>query len=58
LLAALRAQGSWRVHLHVNPGNQQAAGFYRHFGFTELPAAGVRLFAMDLHTESFEARAN
>lgn len=58
LLAALRAQGSWGVHLHVNPGNQQAARFYRHLGFTELPATGVRIFAMDLRTEPSEARAN
>jgi ribosomal protein S18 acetylase RimI-like enzyme len=55
LIAALRAQGSQGVHLHVPRGNPSAAGFYRHLGFTELPAANaelpaphLRLFAMDL----------
>jgi ribosomal protein S18 acetylase RimI-like enzyme len=55
LLAALRDQGSRGVHLHVSRGNRRAASFYRHLGFTELhggaaelPAPGVRLFAMDL----------
>ena len=38
LIAALRDQGSPGVHLHVPRGNQHAAGFYRHIGFTELPA--------------------
>ena len=55
LIAALRDQGSWGVHLHVPRTNRRAAGFYRHIGFTELratdaafPAPGVRLFGMDL----------
>ena len=55
LITALRGQGSVGVHLHVLPGNQRAAGFYRRLGFTELPAAdteltvpGAYLFAMDL----------
>jgi ribosomal protein S18 acetylase RimI-like enzyme len=59
LIAALRHQGSQGVHLHVPDGNQHAAGFYRHFGFTELSATGtelpaphVRLFAMDLRNTS------
>ena len=55
LIAALRDQGSPGVHLHVPRGNQHAAGFYRHIGFTELPATldelpvpHVLLFGMDL----------
>jgi len=47
------------VHLHVPRANQHAAGFYRHLGFTELPATGaelpaphLHLFAMDLRTAS------
>jgi len=48
-------QGSPGMHLHVPRGNQNAAGFYRHIGFTELPATPdelpaphVLLFGMDL----------
>jgi len=59
LLTALRRQGSRGVHLYVPHANQHAAGFYRHLGFTELPAAeaelpapGAHLFAMDLHATS------
>ena len=55
LLAALRDQGSLGVHLHTPRNNRRAVGFYRHFGFTELPAAdaglpgpGVRCFGMAL----------
>jgi ribosomal protein S18 acetylase RimI-like enzyme len=55
LITALRRQGSRGVHLYVPRSNQHAAGFYRHLGFTELPAAdaelavpGAHLFAMDL----------
>ena len=55
LIAALRDQGSPGVHLHVPRGNQNAAGFYRHIGFTELPATPdelpaphVLLFGMGL----------
>jgi ribosomal protein S18 acetylase RimI-like enzyme len=55
LTAALRDQGSPGVHLHVPRGNQHAPGFYRHIGFTELPATPgelpaphVLLFGMDL----------
>ena len=47
------------VHLHVPRGNERAAGFYRHLGFTELPAAAaelpapsLRLFGMDLRDAS------
>jgi ribosomal protein S18 acetylase RimI-like enzyme len=57
LIAALRHEGSRGVHLHVPHGNQHAAGFYRHIGFTELsataaelPVPHLRLFAMDLRT--------
>ena len=59
LTAALRDRGSRGVHLHVPRGNQRAAGFYRHLGFTELPATaaelpapGLRLFGMDLRDAS------
>jgi GNAT superfamily N-acetyltransferase len=59
LVAALRAQGSAGVHLHVPGGNQPAAGFYRHIGFTELPATPdelpaphLLLFGMDLQAAS------
>jgi ribosomal protein S18 acetylase RimI-like enzyme len=59
LIAALRDQGSWGVHLHVPRSNRHAAGFYRHVGFTELratgaalPAPGVHLFGMDLPAAS------
>jgi ribosomal protein S18 acetylase RimI-like enzyme len=55
LIAALRAQRSRGVHLHVPQGNRRAVAFYQHLGFTELPATaaelpapGLRLFAMDL----------
>ena len=55
LIAALRDQGSPGVHLYVPGGNQHAAGFYRHIGFTELPATPdelpaphLLLFGMDL----------
>jgi len=59
LTAALRDRGSRGVHLHVPRGNQRAAGFYRHLGFTELPAtaaelpgSSLRLFGMDLRDAS------
>ena len=59
LIAALRHQGSRGVHLHVPHGNQHAARFYRHIGFTELsataaelPAPHLYLFAMDLRNTS------
>jgi ribosomal protein S18 acetylase RimI-like enzyme len=59
LIAALRARGSPGVHLHVPRGNQHAAGFYRHIGFTELlaasgelPAPHLLLFGMDLQIRS------
>jgi ribosomal protein S18 acetylase RimI-like enzyme len=49
LLAALRDQGSRGVHLHVPRGNRHAVGFYRHIGFTELPATDAELPAPPLH---------
>jgi ribosomal protein S18 acetylase RimI-like enzyme len=48
LTSRLRDQGSPGLHLLVGYGNQRAAECYRHVGFTELPAAGVHIFAMDL----------
>jgi len=55
LITVLCDQGSSGVHLHVPAGNHRAAGFYRHFGFTELPATAAELpaphlllFGMDL----------
>lgn len=51
LLIALRADDSRGVHLRVAPANERAAGFYRHVGLTELPAAGPRTFAMNLAAE-------
>lgn len=48
LTAALRDHGSRGVHLYVTAGNRRAAHFYRHIGFTELPATGFHLFGMDL----------
>ena len=60
LIAALRGQRSCGVHLYVPPGNYRAAEFYRHLGFTELPvtaaelpAPGLRLFAMDLQANGW-----
>jgi ribosomal protein S18 acetylase RimI-like enzyme len=49
LIAALRDRGSRGVHFHVARSNRRAAGFYRHIGFTELPAADAELPAPDLH---------
>lgn len=48
LTSALRDQDSPGVHLLVGRANQGAAGFYGHVGFTELPSANARVFAMDL----------
>ena len=48
LTSALRHQGSPGVHLLAGRANQRAAGFYRHVGFTELPATDVYTFAMEL----------
>ena len=48
LTGALRRRGSRGVHLTVRPTNVRAIGFYRHVGFTELPATDAVIFAMDL----------
>jgi ribosomal protein S18 acetylase RimI-like enzyme len=48
LISGLRDQGSPGVHLLVGDGNQRAASFYRHLGFTGVPATGVHTFSMDL----------
>jgi GNAT superfamily N-acetyltransferase len=47
LAAALRAQGSRGLHLFVGDRNKRAQAFYRHVGFTELPAQGAHIFVMD-----------
>jgi ribosomal protein S18 acetylase RimI-like enzyme len=44
---SLRVHGSSGLHLHVSQGNEQAARFYRHLGFSERPATDVRVFTMD-----------
>jgi ribosomal protein S18 acetylase RimI-like enzyme len=48
LVSGLRGQGSPGVHLMVGHANQRAAGFYRHVGFTELPATDLHIFAMKI----------
>jgi GNAT superfamily N-acetyltransferase len=48
LISGLRDQGSPGVHLLVGEGNQRAVSFYRHMGFTEVPATGAYIFSMDL----------
>jgi len=48
LIDALRRRGSRGVHLGVRPANVRAIGFYRHVGFTQLPATDAVIFAMDL----------
>jgi ribosomal protein S18 acetylase RimI-like enzyme len=56
LITALRHQGSRGVHLHVAHANQHAAGFYRHLGFTELPATDAELPAPHLHLFAMDLR--
>jgi ribosomal protein S18 acetylase RimI-like enzyme len=48
LLSSLRDLGSRGVHLLVGHSNQRAVGFYRHIGFTELPASNVHIFTMNV----------
>lgn len=48
LLDALRAAGSPGVHFGVDPRNEHARGFYRHFGFTEHDDEGSVVFTMSL----------
>ena len=48
MIAALRDRGSPGLHLFVSRGNERAAGFYRHLGFSEYPATDLNIFTMDL----------
>jgi ribosomal protein S18 acetylase RimI-like enzyme len=49
LLAALGAQGSPGVHLHVSKANERAIGFYRHLGFAEVFATKEGItFGLDI----------
>jgi ribosomal protein S18 acetylase RimI-like enzyme len=50
LMRALRDQGSIGLHFFVSPGNQRAAGFYRHLGFSAVAVSAEEfvIFAMDL----------
>jgi ribosomal protein S18 acetylase RimI-like enzyme len=48
LSGRLRARGSTGLHLFVAQRNERAVGFYRRVGFTDLPATGAHIFAMDL----------
>jgi GNAT superfamily N-acetyltransferase len=52
LIAALRDRGSRGIHLYVMMENLPAVRFYRHLGFTELPATGMYVFGMDLRKTS------
>ncbi len=52
LMSGLRDHGSRGVHLLVGRSNQRAVGFYRHVGFTELPAGGLHVFGMKLTAEN------
>ena len=47
-MSSLRDRGSPGLHLLVARGNDRAAGFYRHIGFSELTNSYVRVFTMDL----------
>ena len=51
VISSLRNQGSPGLHLLVGFGNQRAAGFYRHVGFTDFPASSLHIFTMDLTSE-------
>ena len=55
ITSSLRNHGSPGLHLLVGFSNQRAAGFYRHVGFTEFPAASLHIFTMDLTTEAPKA---
>jgi ribosomal protein S18 acetylase RimI-like enzyme len=52
ITSSLRNHGSPGLHLLVGFSNKKAAGFYRHVGFTEFPAASLNIFIMDLTTET------
>jgi ribosomal protein S18 acetylase RimI-like enzyme len=56
LIAALRDERSRGVHLHVPRTNRRAAEFYRHVGFTELPATDAELPAAYLHLFGIDLR--
>ena len=47
-ISGLRDRGSRGLHLLVGRGNDRAAGFYRHLGFSEFPHSYLRVFTMDL----------
>lgn len=51
-MSSLLDQGSRGLHLLVARGNERAAGFYRHIGFSELPNSHVRVFTMDLSSQA------
>ncbi len=48
LISGLRERDSPGVHFLVGVNNQRAVSFYRHIGFTELPATNMHIFSMDL----------
>jgi ribosomal protein S18 acetylase RimI-like enzyme len=48
LVTALREHGSRGLHLLVGDSNPRAIGFYRHVGFTEVPASDAHIFVLDL----------
>jgi ribosomal protein S18 acetylase RimI-like enzyme len=47
LVSSLRGQGSRGLHLFVSRENERAVGFYRHLGFSRVPADDVLIFALD-----------
>jgi ribosomal protein S18 acetylase RimI-like enzyme len=55
LAARLCGQGSAGMHLLVGDSNQQAIGFYRHIGFTELSATGVHIFGVQFADQQIPA---
>ena len=48
LTSDLLDRGSAGVHLALGRANHRAVAFYRHIGFTELPASAVHVFGMAL----------
>jgi len=47
LVSSLRDQGSCGLHLFVARGNERAVGFYRHLGFSQIPADDALIFALN-----------
>jgi ribosomal protein S18 acetylase RimI-like enzyme len=47
LVSSLRDHGSRGLHLFVARGNERAVGFYRHLGFTQVPADDALIFGLD-----------